>query len=67
VAFSFGSRLKFLISTRFLGTLDSHDISNCSGCKLTKCFALPFNKSISSSLAPFDLMHFDVSVTKRRF
>jgi len=42
-----------------LGTLDSHDISDYSGCKLTKVFALPFNKSISS-LAPFDLVHSDV-------
>jgi len=40
------SRLKFLMSTRILGTLDNHDIS-----------ALPSNKSISSSLAHFDLVH----------
>ena len=54
------SRLKFLVSIGLLGTLESHDISNCSGCKLEKKFALPFKKSISSSLAHFNLMHSDV-------
>ena len=54
------SRLKFLVSTGVLGSLDSHDISDCSGCKLAKFLALPFNKSISSSIAPFDLVHSDV-------
>jgi len=33
---------------------------DCSGCKLAKFFALPLCKSISSSLAPFDLVHSDV-------
>jgi len=55
----FASRLNFLASTRFLGTLDSRDIPDCSGCKLEKFSALPFNKSISS-LTPFDLVHYDV-------
>lgn len=54
------SRLKFLVSTGALGNLDSHDISDCSGCKLAKFSALPFYKSISFSLAPFDLVHSDV-------
>jgi len=53
------SRLKFLVSTRVMG-LDNHDISYCSDCKLANFFVLPFNKSISSSLAPFDLVHSDV-------
>jgi len=46
----YASRLKFLTSTRVFRTLDSHDIFYCSGCKLTIFFALPFSKSISSSL-----------------
>ncbi|TXG53094.1 hypothetical protein EZV62_022263 [Acer yangbiense] len=50
----------FLVSTGALGNLQSHDISDCSGCKLAKFSALPFNQSISSSLAPFDLVHSDV-------
>ena len=37
-----------------------HDISNCSGCKLVKFTALPFNTSFTSSLAPFDLVHYDI-------
>jgi len=51
------SRLKFLASTRVLSTLDSHDIFYSSGCKLVKVSTLPFNKSISSSLTPFNLVH----------
>jgi len=43
-----------------LDTLDSYDISDWSGCELTKFYALPFNKIFSSSLAPFDLVHSDV-------
>ena len=37
------SRLKFLASTGALGNLQSHDISDCSGCKLAKFYTLPFN------------------------
>ena len=63
------SRLKYLASTRKLGDLQTHDISDCSGCKLAKFSALPFYRSISFSLAPFDLVHSDVwgpsSVTTR--
>ncbi|GJV87666.1 retrovirus-related pol polyprotein from transposon TNT 1-94 [Tanacetum coccineum] len=55
-----GSRLRFLASTGALGKLDAHDISNCSGCKLAKFLALPFSNSISSSTAPFDIVHSDV-------
>ncbi|GKC10617.1 gag-pol polyprotein [Tanacetum coccineum] len=40
--------------------LDTHDISDCSGCKLAKFPAQPFSNSISSSTAPFDLVHSDV-------
>ncbi|GKD73934.1 gag-pol polyprotein [Tanacetum coccineum] len=45
---------------RELGKLDPHDISNCSGCKLAKFSALPFNDCFSSSTTPFDLVHSDV-------
>ncbi|PWA98143.1 gag-pol polyprotein [Artemisia annua] len=54
------SRLRFLASTGALGKLDAHDISDCSGCKLAKFSALPFSNSVSSSNAPFDLVHSDV-------
>ncbi|GKD42492.1 retrovirus-related pol polyprotein from transposon TNT 1-94, partial [Tanacetum coccineum] len=67
-----GSRLRFLASTGALGKLEAHDISDCSGCKLAKFSALPFSNSVSSSNAPFDLVHSDVwgpshVSTKRRF
>ena len=55
-----GSRLKYLASTRALGKLKTHDISDCCGCKLAKFSALPFYKSVFVSLAPFDLIHSDV-------
>jgi len=54
------SRLRFLASTGALGNLKTCDISDCSGCKLAKFFALPFNRSISVSSSPFDLIHSDV-------
>ncbi|KAJ9544353.1 hypothetical protein OSB04_024060 [Centaurea solstitialis] len=54
------SRLQFLACTGALGQLKSYDISDCSGCKLAKFSALPFNKSMSCSFAPFDLVHSDV-------
>ena len=54
------SRLKYLVSNGALGNLHTHDISDCSGCKLAKFTALPFNKSSSISVAPFDLIHSDV-------
>ncbi|GJY64055.1 gag-pol polyprotein [Tanacetum coccineum] len=42
----FGSRLCFLASTRALEKLDTHDISDCSGCKLAKFSTLPFSNSV---------------------
>jgi len=54
------SRLRFLASTRALGNLKTCDISDCSGCKLAKFSALPFNRSIYVSSSPFDLIHSDV-------
>jgi len=54
------SRLRFLASTGALGNLKTYDISDCSGCKLAKFSALPFNRSISVSSSPFDLIHSDV-------
>ncbi|CAL2250163.1 unnamed protein product [Prunus armeniaca] len=55
-----GSRLKYLVSTGALGNFNCHDISDCSGCKLAKFSSLPFTRSSSISLAPFDLIHSDV-------
>jgi hypothetical protein len=54
------SHLRFLASTGALGNLKTYDISDCSGCKLAKFSALPFNRSISVSSSPFDLIHSDV-------
>ena len=36
------SRLKFLASTRALGKLQTHNVSNCSRCKLAKLSTLSF-------------------------
>jgi hypothetical protein len=54
------SRLRFLASTGALENLKTCDISYCNGCKLTKFSTLPFNRSISVSSSPFDLIHSDV-------
>jgi hypothetical protein len=54
------SRLRFLASTGALGNLKTCDILNCSGCKLAKFSALPFNRSISVSSSPFDLIYSDI-------
>jgi len=54
------SRLRFLASTGALGNLKTCDISDCSGCKLAKFSVLRFNRSISVSSSPFDLIHSDV-------
>lgn len=54
------SRLQFLVSTRALENLKTHDISDCSGCKLVNFFALPFIEVFFFSLVPFDLVHSDV-------
>ena len=37
------SRLKFLVSTGALEKLQTHDVSDCIGCKLANVSALPFN------------------------
>jgi hypothetical protein len=54
------SRLRFLASTGALGNLKTCDIFYCSGCNLAKFSTLPFNRSISVSSSPFNLIHFDV-------
>jgi hypothetical protein len=54
------SHLKFLASTEALENLWTYDISDYSGCKLTKFPSLPFNRIIHVSSALFDLTHFDV-------
>jgi len=54
------SRLRFLAFTRVLENLQTCDISDCSGCKLTKFSALSFNRSIYVSFSLFNLIHFDV-------
>jgi hypothetical protein len=54
------SRLRFLASTGALKNFKTCDISDCSGCKLAKFFALPFNQSISVSSSPFHLVHSDI-------
>ena len=54
------SSLTFLGSTRDLGKLQAHDVSDCSRCKLTKFSALPFNRSVSISSSPFDMIHYNV-------
>ncbi|GJW44705.1 uncharacterized mitochondrial protein-like protein [Tanacetum coccineum] len=51
---------KFCDSGGVLGDLETHDISDYSGCKLTKFLALPFTNNISSSTALFDIVHSDV-------
>ena len=40
--------------------LQTHDISDCCGCKLAKCSSLHFNRSVYVSSSPFDLIHYDV-------
>ena len=57
--FSF-SRLKFLASIEVLGKLQTHDLYDCSGCKLAKFLALPFNRSVFVFSYPFDMIHYDV-------
>ena len=54
------SCLKFLASTSALGKLQTHDVSDCSGCKLTNFLALPFNRSVFVFSFPFNLIHYDV-------
>jgi hypothetical protein len=54
------SRLRFMTSIRALENLQMYGVSDCSRCKQTKFSALPFNRSISVSSSPFDLIHSDV-------
>jgi hypothetical protein len=54
------SYLRFLASIGALRNLQPCDIFYCNGCKLVKCFALPFDRSIFVSSFPFDLIHSDV-------
>jgi hypothetical protein len=54
------SRLRFLAPIGALGNLQPCDISDCSGCKLVKFFAFPFDISIYVFSFPFDLIHYDV-------
>jgi len=54
------SRLRFLASIGALENLKTCDIFYYSECKLAKFSALSFNRSISVSSSPFDLIHFDV-------
>jgi len=54
------SHLRFLASIGALENLKTCDISDCSGCKLAKFSALPFNQSISVSFSPFDLIHSNI-------
>ena len=51
---------EFLVSTGALGKLQAHDVYDCSGSKLAKFSALPFNRSVSVSSFPFDPIHYDV-------
>ena len=40
--------------------MQTHDSRDCSGCKLTKFFALPFNQNIFIFYSPFDLIHSNI-------
>ena len=50
--------LNFFASTRPLGKLQTHNVFDCSGCKLTKFLSLPFNQSVFLSSSPFDMIHY---------
>ena len=53
-------RLKVLVNSGHLGNISVSNLSECSGCKLAKMSALPFNKSTSISTSPFQLVHTDL-------
>jgi hypothetical protein len=63
---AFLSRSCFIFSFEIFGIhrsfrkFENCDISNCSGCKLAKFSALPFNRSISVYFSPFNLIHSNV-------
>ncbi|KAI3790883.1 hypothetical protein L2E82_04280 [Cichorium intybus] len=48
------------VATSSVGPLKYDDIFDCCGCKLGKLSALPFNKSVTRSVGPFDIVHYDV-------
>lgn len=51
------SRLKYFVSIGALRDLKTHDIFNCSCCKLEKFYALLFDNNISSFIAPFNMIY----------
>jgi hypothetical protein len=51
--------LRFLVSIGALENLKTCDISDCSGCKLTKFFSLAFNRSISVYFSPFYFINYE--------
>ena len=53
-------RLKLLVKLGLFGNISVSDISECNGCKLAKMSALPFNKSLSVSTSPFQIVHTDL-------
>lgn len=56
----FSILFKVFSFTGALGNLRIDYISDYSGYKLAKFYALPFNKSISISVVAFNLVHYDV-------
>ena len=50
----------FSVHKGSLRKLQTHDISDCSGCKLTKLSTLPFNQTIYVFSSPFDVIHSNV-------
>lgn len=56
------SLLRFLESNGVSSNLNTCHISDYTGCKLAKFSTLPFSKSKSCSIAPFEIIHSDVWV-----
>ena len=52
-------RIQTLVSSGLLGSVNN-DNFDCLTCQIAKQPALPFNKSVSVSSNPFDLIHSDV-------
>jgi len=59
------SRLKSLFHSGALGQVSFSPLSLCLGCKLAKHSALPFNKSISQTTSPSQLVHSDICRGKK--
>ena len=57
------TRLRFLVFIGALENLKTCDIFYCSGCKLVKFFALPFNQNIFISSSPFDMINSNVWIS----